>query len=78
MEGTSSETIESSVEMKETENVETNLEVENDESENQQQRQDFTSESYKIELNNMGKFSFGVRIFIKLLLIRNFHDFLPM
>lgn len=78
MEGTSSGAIESSVEMKENENVETNLEVENDESDNQQQRQDFTSESYKIELNNMGKFSFGVRIFIKLLLIRNCHDFQPL
>lgn len=26
----------------------------------QQQRQDFTSEIFKIELTNMGKFSFGV------------------
>lgn len=25
-----------------------------------QQRQDFTSESFKIEVSNMGKFSFGV------------------
>lgn len=25
-----------------------------------QQRQDFTSETYKIEVTNMGKFSFGV------------------
>lgn len=64
MEGTSLETIDNAIEMEATDTVETNLEVENGGSsnENQQQRQDFTSESYKIELNNMGKFSFGVCI----------------
>ena len=30
----------------------------------QQQRQDFTSETFKIEIRNMGKFAFGVCSFI--------------
>lgn len=34
--------------------------TENQQSEDNQQRQDFTSETYKIEITNMGKFAFGV------------------
>lgn len=62
---TSSEAAISTMEIEKKAEVEENIEVENDETnnDNPQQRQDFTSESYKVEVTNMGKFSFGVSVF---------------
>lgn len=71
---TSSEAAISTMEIEKKAEVEENIEVENDETnnDNPQQRQDFTSESYKVEVTNMGKFSFGVSVFLFIQVISQF------
>lgn len=60
MDLTSAEQLPNDVEIKQNDNVESDKTDENP----QPQRQDFNSDNNKIELGNLGKFAFGVSIFL--------------